>query len=194
MKKSIHPPLWKLLRSESGPDLKLFRVRYDWYKNPRNEKELKRLVLETPDWVNMVAITSDKKIVVVHQYRFGTGEISTEIPGGLIDPGESSREAAIRELREETGYTSSKWSYLGAVEPNPAFHTNLCHHWLAEDIKKTDIPALDEGEDILVEILDFNAVRSAIRTGHIKHSLALSALSRIAELWSGFDQGGVITE
>ena len=187
MKNPAHPPYWKVFRSEAGPDLKLFRVRYDWYQNPRNNKELKRLVLETPDWVNVVALTAGKKIVLVHQYRFGTGLISTEIPGGLIDAGESSLQAAIRELREETGYTSSDWSYLGAVEPNPAFHTNLCHHWLAENVEKTDSPTLDEGEDITVETWTLERLRQAITNGKIKHALALSALSRVPELWAGLD-------
>ncbi len=184
-----YPPPWTVSRSEQGADLRLFQVRYDWYKNPRNNKELKRLVLETVDWVNIVAITAEKRIVVVHQYRFGTGKISTEIPGGVLEVQESPQQAAMRELQEETGYTSSSWFYLGAVEPNPAFHTNLCHHWLADRVRKTHTPMLDEGEDITVETLDFDEIRSAIKSGQIKHALALSALSRINELWNGFLPG-----
>ncbi len=181
-----YPPLWTASRSEQGADLRLFRVRYDWYRNPRNDKELKRLVLETVDWVNIVAITAEKKIVVVHQYRFGTGKISTEIPGGVLEAQESPEQAARRELQEETGYTSTSWFYLGAVEPNPAFQTNLCHHWLAENVRRTHTPMLDEGEDITVETLDFAEICTAIRSGQIKHVLALSALSRVNELWNGF--------
>ena len=184
-----YPSPWQILRSEAGQDLKLFSVRYDWYKNPRNNKELKRLVLETVDWVNIVAITAEKKIVVVHQYRFGTGKISTEIPGGVLEEQESPQQAAMREMQEETGYTSSSWHYLGAVEPNPAFHNNLCHHWLAEGVRKTHAPMLDEGEDITVETLNFEEIRTAIKSGQIKHALALSALSRIDELWNGFLAG-----
>jgi ADP-ribose pyrophosphatase len=183
----VHLPRpWRLMRYENGPDLHLFKVRHEWYKNPRNKRELKRLVLETPDWVNIVALTADKKIVTVNQYRFGVKEVICEIPGGLIDAGETSREAAIRELKEETGYTTSQWTYLGYVYPNPAFHTNLCHHWLAQDVQKTDEPALDEGEDITVANFSFNDMKKKIIQGKFRHVLALSALSRISDFWNTF--------
>jgi 8-oxo-dGTP pyrophosphatase MutT (NUDIX family) len=186
MGKANLPKAWDFVRSEVGPDLHLFNVRHDWYKNPRNSKELKRLVLETPDWVNIVAITPDKKIVTVNQFRFGVKQVISEIPGGLIDAGESSKDAAIRELKEETGYTSSHWIYLGYVQPNPAFHTNLCHHWLANHVQKTDELRLDEGEDITVATLTYPEMKEKILKGKFRHVLALSALSRVIDLWDSF--------
>ena len=59
------PSPWKLLREEAGPDLKLFRARYLWMENPRNKRHLKRLVLDGVDWVNVVALTADRKAVMV---------------------------------------------------------------------------------------------------------------------------------
>src|SRR6185369_15951397 len=144
------PRPWPKLDSRHGPHMVLFRPRYDTLRNPRTDEVFQRLVLEGPDWVNVVALTPERRLVCVRQFRFGTGAVTLEIPGGALDPGEDHGAAAIRELREETGYTSSRWSYLGCVEPNPAFQENLCHHWLAEDAARTHELALDSGEDITV--------------------------------------------
>jgi 8-oxo-dGTP pyrophosphatase MutT (NUDIX family) len=185
---SDQPKPWKKIKSESGPDLKLFRVRWDSLENPRTNQVLQRLVLETEDWVNIVPITIDNQVVLVEQYRFGISKITSEIPGGLIDSGEDSKAAAIRELEEETGYTGGKWKYLGSVEPNPAFHTNRCHHWLALGVKKTKEPSLDPGEDIKVETVSFSELRKSITNGQIRHVLALSALSRVPQIWHPFEE------
>jgi 8-oxo-dGTP pyrophosphatase MutT (NUDIX family) len=174
---------WECISTELGPDLKLFQARFDLMRNPRNSVEVQAVVLESPDWVNIVALTPDQKVVVVRQYRFGTGKIGIEIPAGIVDPGETSRETAVRELREETGYTTEDWEYLGYVEPNPAFLNNVCHHWLANDVQRTHKPGLDEGEDLLVDEMGLEEIRQEITTGRMRHSLSLIALCHVFDLW-----------
>jgi len=186
MKTRLKP--WKKIRTDHSTDLKLFRARWDEMENPRTGQVMKRLILDTQDWVNIVPITDNGEIVIVNQYRFGVNKFTAEIPGGLVDQGENSKEAAIRELKEETGYTGGQWIYLGSVEPNPAFHTNLCHHWLAQGVKKTVEPILDPGEDIEVTKLSIEALKKIIKEGRLKHVLALSALSRVPEIWGKLPQ------
>ena len=175
---------WELLGSryeEAG--LMLFDKRIDTLKNPRNQKRFDRLVLESVDWVNVVALDVESRSVMIRQFRFGVGYVTLETPGGMVDEGEDSRAAAIRELKEETGYKSDQWSYLGCVEPNPAFHNHLCHHWLAENAYLEEEQSLGEGEMISIELMDKEQVREAVMSGELKHALALSALSRVFEIW-----------
>ena len=176
------PARWPRVASERGPDLLVCRARVDTVTNPRTGQDLRRTVLETPDWVNVVALTPERRLVLVRQYRFGSGDLTIEIPGGMVDPGEDSGAAAARELREEAGYTAERWTHLGAVQPNPAFHDNLCHHWLAEDARRTGSQELDEGEDIQVLELELTDVVDRIRTGEIRHALVLTALSKLFDL------------
>lgn len=176
------PDPWPKLESRHGAHMVLFRPRWDRLRNPRTGEAFDRLVLETPDWVNVVALTRERRLVCVHQYRFGSGSITLEIPGGMVDAGEEHGAAARRELQEETGFTSSRWSYLGAVEPNPAFHDNLCHHWLAEECELTHEQGLDAGEDICIETIPLDQVAARIGRGDIRHSLVISALARVLDL------------
>jgi len=175
--------VWRRLAQEYGDDLMLFRVRYDTVEHPRSLDRLRRLVLESVDWVNMVARTRAGALVMVRQHRFGVGYATLETPGGMVDPGEDSLAAARRELEEETGYAGGRWTYLGAVEPNPAFHDHLCHHWLADGVHRAGAPTPGQGEHIAVELMSEAEMVAAVRSGELKHALALSALSRVYDLW-----------
>lgn len=175
--------LWKRVSTRPGPDLKLFQARWDAMEHPESGSVMERLVLESVDWVNLVAITAQGESVMVRQFRFGVGYPTLETPGGMVDPGEDALAAARRELEEETGFTGGDWSYLGAVEPNPAFHDHLCHHWLAVGVERTTAQQPGAGEQIRVELLTEAEVRVAVQDGTIRHALALSALSRVFDLW-----------
>ena len=176
---------WELLGQtyEDDAGLMLFEKRIDRLRNPRNNKTFDRLVLESVDWVNVVALDTEGRSVMIRQYRFGVGYTTLETPGGMVDPGENSFEAARRELLEETGFVAQDWQYLGAVEPNPAFHNHLCHHWLALDVRRDADQDLGDGESIAVELMTPDEVRAAVASGELKHALALSALARVMPLW-----------
>ena len=175
---------WQVLGSRyEDAGLMLFEKRIDRLRNPRNGQVFERLVLESVDWVNVVALDADGRSLMIRQYRFGVGYTTLETPGGMVDPGEDSKTAAARELLEETGFASDNWSYLGAVEPNPAFHNHLCHHWLAQDVYRAQTQDLGDGESIALEFMTEEQVRAAVVSGELKHALALSALSRVFSVW-----------
>jgi len=173
---------WEIIKSEPGPDLVLFKTRYDWVKNPRNGNSFKAVILESRDWVNIVAVTPEKKILVVEQFRLGVSKMTVEIPAGIIEPGEDPLQAAMRELEEETGYTSGNWQYLGWFEPNSAFMTNRCHSFLTSDVVKTHPVSLDEGEEIAFQEISLDELKQTIALGKMRNSLSVLALSRVFDL------------
>jgi 8-oxo-dGTP pyrophosphatase MutT (NUDIX family) len=144
--------------------------------DPRNGQEYVRTVIDAADWVNVVAVTTERELVLVRQFRFGTWANSLEIPGGVVDPGESPEATASRELEEETGYRPSSVRLLGLSHPNPAIQGNRLHSYLAEGCVKVNEGRPDASEDLRVELVPRAALRELVMSGHITHSLVLAAL------------------
>jgi 8-oxo-dGTP pyrophosphatase MutT (NUDIX family) len=166
---------WRIVRSEEGPDYGIFRVRQNVAVSPRTGQEGRYVVLESADFVNMIALTADAHVVLVRQYRHGIGEMALEIPSGLVDGQETPLAAARRELAEETGYTGERWRLLGRSRPNAAFMDNWCYHLLLEDARLTGQPHLDPGEDIAVELAPLDRIPELIAAGTLSQALVLSA-------------------
>ena len=169
------PKPWTITSKDPGTDYGVFRVRSHTAEHPITGVERTFRVVESVEWVNVIAITDAGRVVLVRQFRHGVERVTVEIPGGLVDPGESPLEAAVRELAEETGYTATRWEELGRVQANPAIQNNQCWSYLATGARLTEAQHLDEGEDIEVVALQLEAVRSALIDGRIRHSLVASA-------------------
>ncbi|MEO1518204.1 MAG: NUDIX hydrolase [Bacteroidota bacterium] len=167
---------WERLATEKGPSLRLFDIRIDQMRNRKTGKGGKMTILESNDSVNVLALTEDRHILVVRQYRFGIGYDTLELPGGMVDDGEDSLQAAKRELREETGYTGTSWEYLGSVPSNPVFMDSRIHHWLLRTAKRTHELALDDGEDIEVLRFPLDQVPDMLQEDRFEHPHSLSAL------------------
>lgn len=136
-------------------------------------------MLDAPDWVNVIALTPKKEVILVEQYRFGTERPSLEIPGGVCDRGESPLEAARRELEEETGYTSARWSSLGQVSANPAIQNNYNHFFVAEECSPVGETNFDRHERIIVHKVPFEQFLDLIREGVVDHSLMVAAVAKL---------------
>jgi 8-oxo-dGTP pyrophosphatase MutT (NUDIX family) len=170
------------LSQELLADYRIFRLRKDRCQSPRTGGEHDFYVLEADSWVNVVAITPDEQIVLIEQYRFGTGQITLEMPGGMIDAGESPLDAAARELTEETGYQADSLSVLGFVEPNPAILNNRCYTALALGCQPTAGQSLDEKEDIAIRLFPMSELPSLFQSGRISHALVWAAYLHY-DLW-----------
>lgn len=139
-------------------------------------------IVQCANWVNVIAITPEKKIVLIKQYRHGIDAETIEIPGGAVNKNEATLLAAQRELQEETGYTSRNWTKLGQLDVNPAFMTNYCETYLALDALKTHQQNLDPFEEIEVFLEDQSKIDELIKTGVINHSLVVAGFYFFSKL------------
>lgn len=159
----IHKGVWATLRTDrcEMPD---GRIVEDYY------------VLEYSDWVNAVAVTEDNQIILVRQYRHAVGQVSLELPGGVMDAGETPEAAIKRELLEETGYAFEDLELLSELWPNPSTGNNTVRCFLATGGKKVTGQHLDEHEDIVVEFYSINEVRQMLARNEIKQAMHVAGL------------------
>ncbi len=167
---------WKILSSEYLVQRPWLTARRDVAELPDGRINHEYYVLEYPDWVNIIALTKDGKIVMERQYRHALGNTCYELPCGVIEAGETPLEAAKRELLEETGFAGGEWQEWMTLSPNPATCTNMAHSFLAFGVEKVSGQHLDATEDIDVFILEQDYVRELLQNNQILQALMAAPL------------------
>ena len=171
------PRPWSKLKSSPLGDFKIFRLRSDRLVSPRTGREHEFFVIDSVNWVNVIAVTPGRQLVMIEQYRHGSGTIELEIPGGMIDPKDVSPEAAgVRELREETGYAGKSPRIIGQIFPNPAIMSNTCFTIRVDNCKQLHPVEFDHGEDLVTRLVPLTEIPLLVGSGKIKHSLVIAAL------------------
>ncbi|MEI8289060.1 MAG: NUDIX hydrolase [Verrucomicrobiota bacterium] len=174
---------WKKVGSKPVGDFRIFKIRSDVCINPRTGKEHDFYVLDSVNWVNVIALTPDWKLVMIHQYRHGSGTVELEIPGGMMDPHETDPVvAAIRELREETGYEGDNARVLGKIHSNPAILSNATYTVLIENCHLKHGVEFDHGEDLATQLVPVAEIPKLVADEKIGHSLVVVALYHF-DLW-----------
>lgn len=154
----------------------IFNVRRDVATNPETGHTGNYYVLENPDWVVVIALSLDGELILIRQWRHGTGQEEVEFPAGLIDPGEEASAAAARELLEETGYLASSVRLLGEVKPNLAYQRNTCFTYLAEGCRRVSSPVFERGEFAELLLVQPEDLEALVATGQIRSAISLSGI------------------
>lgn len=170
------PGKWKVLESEHLFRRPWLTVRRDKVQLPSGAIHPEYYVLEYPDWINVIAITTDGQFVMVEQYRHGLGEVATELCAGVIEANETPEEGARRELMEETGFGGGKWREFMTISMNPGSANNLTHCFLAEGVELQSVQHLDETEDVVVRLLTREQLLDLMKSGDLKQALMLAPL------------------
>ncbi len=169
------PPHWLELARELLQDCRVFHVSRTRVRSPRSGRDHDFFRIDAEDWVNIVPITRSGEIVMVKQYRHGSREVTLEIPGGIVDPGETPAEAGARELLEETGYRASQVALTGVVNPNPALFGNRVWSFAALDVEWAQPIRNESTEDTVVELVPLAELDEILRSGRITSALVIAA-------------------
>ena len=175
-KKEKLPSKWELKNQELHSDCRIFEVFKRRFQRKSDGVEGDFFVLDTNDWVNVLAITPDEELVLVRQFRYGSQEFSLEPPGGVIEKDEDPIVAGIRELAEETGYVGQEAQIIGNARPNAAILSNKCHFVLLKDAQKTAELNFDQHEELITELHPLRNLRQMVTEQKITHSIGLNAI------------------
>jgi 8-oxo-dGTP pyrophosphatase MutT (NUDIX family) len=182
---SDDPKPWQVLSSAYLYRKPWLTLRQDKVRLPGGGIIDEYFVNEYSPWANIVAVTADRKVVLVRQYRYGLKAVHFEIPGGVVDPGEKPLEAAQRELLEETGFGRGQWQPLMTLSANPALQTNLTHSFLATGVEALRPPEAHATEELTVHVVPIAEVRRLVLGDGVVQALHAAPLLKFLLLHAG---------
>ena len=175
---------WTTLESRYIIKRPWLTARVDKVQLPDGRINSEHYVLEYPDWVNVIAITTEGDMVMVRQYRHAMDEVMVELCAGMCEQGETPEQSARRELLEETGYAGGSWREIMTIGQNPSICDNITHCFLAEGVERVAQQSLDESEDIEVLLMRPSEVRAMLERNEMLQALMT------APLWRYFCENG----
>jgi 8-oxo-dGTP pyrophosphatase MutT (NUDIX family) len=154
----------------------LFRLRRERFKSRTSGRVHGFYVMDLADAVHVIALTPDRQLVMVRQFRAGSARDSLETPGGLLESGENALEAGPRELLEETGYAGDTPEFVGTVWSNPSIVTSRTTTIVVRNARRVAEPRLDQYEEVVVELAAARAIPQMVQDGRIDHALVVCGL------------------
>ena len=163
------------------------QVEYDcgWFSVHRHDRrsqvsQVKHdfYLIETSNWVNVVPVLADGRVLFVRQYRQSAEIFSLEVPAGIVEPDEDPLEAGRRELLEETGFGDGDWTALGSFFSNPALIRNRVLPFLALNVVQKGKMQPDAEEELELIALSRTEIEDAIRKGLIHNAITIAVLHK----------------
>jgi ADP-ribose pyrophosphatase len=161
----------KIISSKEILRNKLFTITDEIAHDP-DGFEIHRNIVRHPGSTVMLAIDATERILLVKQFRLPAEQELWELPAGRLDPGETSLEAAKRELLEETGYKAARWQKLVSFWPSPGYVGEKMDIFLAQDLTPGEQKPMDD-ERITVQWFRVSEVGSMVRKGEIQDGKTL---------------------
>jgi len=176
---------WKIRHSEYLIQGKYLTVRKDQVTLPNGHQIDDYYVLEYPNWVTVIGLTKNEKLIMVRQYRHGLQQVSYELCAGVHETVDDDFLAtAKREMLEETGYGNGNWEPWLICSPNPGTHTNLSYTFLATNLELLQEQELDPGEDITVHLFSKTEIRELLMNNKIPQAMHAAPLWKFLSVFN----------
>jgi len=171
---------WKLLQSREHLSNRWLTLRENDYELPGGKRLPSYWIVEKPSYVLVIGETR-KGLVLVREWRPGSGKLHLSFPAGFIDDGETPEQAAVREFREETGFEASGARVLGAFDAQAAWLKATCHVVYVEAGDRPETTAVD-AEIEMVMVMDWGEVLEKVRAGEVTEMHAVAGFYMARDL------------